>query len=136
MAEVKRQKEGGYDKFSLSGFEMPESIQAHLSDSVAPSQTGNRKRSRPFIKGPIDLEWVQKACCVNASTLAFYLQYMRGILGADSKIQVRPTDCRKFGIADKARQRQIDSLEKAGLIVADRGKGRCPRVQVIFTNTD
>ena len=136
MAEVKRQKEGGYGKFSLSGFEMVESIQSDLEDPVKPSQPKNRNRSRPFIKGPIDLEWVQKACCVNASTLAFYLHYMRGMLGPDARIQVRPTDCRKFGIADKARQRQIDSLEKAGLIVADRGNGRCPRVQVIFTNTD
>jgi len=135
MAEVKGQKEGAAGEFSVSGFEMPESNQAHLSDSVAPSQPRNRKRSRPFIKGPIDLEWVQKACCVNASTLAFYLQYMRGILGADSKIQVRPSDCRKFGIADKARRRQIDSLEKAGLIVADRGNGRCPLVRVVSCNT-
>ena len=131
MAEVKRQKEGGYGKFSLSGFEMVESIQSDLEDSVEPSQPKNRKRSRPFIKGPIDLEWVQQACRANAAALAFYILFMRGILGKGSKIQLRPCDCRKFGIGDKARQRQVDRLEKASLIVADRGIGRCALVKLI-----
>ena len=131
MAEVKRQKEGGYGKFSLSGFEMVESTTTQVENSAAPSPPKNCRRSRPFIKGPIDLGWVQQACKSNAAEMAFYLHYKLGILGKDASVQIRPSECRKFGIADKARQRQIDSLEKAGLIVADRGKGRCPVVIVI-----
>ena len=131
MAEVKRQKEGGYGKFSLSGFEMVESTTTQVENSAAPSPPKNCRRSRPFIKGPIDLGWVQQACKSNAAEMAFYLHYKLGILGKDASVQIRPSECREFGIADKARQRQIDSLEKAGLIVADRGNGRCPVVIVI-----
>ena len=131
MAELKRQKEGGYGKFSLSGFEMVESTTTQVENSAAPSPPKNCRRSRPFIKGPIDLGWVQQACKSNAAEMAFYLHYKLGILGKDASVQIRPSECREFGMSDKARQRQIDSLEKAGLIAADRGKGRCPVVTVI-----
>ena len=131
MAEVKRQKEGGYGKFSLSGFEMVESTTTQVENSAAPSPPKNCRRSRPFIKGPIDLGWVQQACKSNAAQMAFYLNYKLGILGKEASVQIRPSECREFGMSDKARQRQIDSLEKTGLIVADRGNGRCPVVIVI-----
>ena len=131
MAELKRQKEGGYGKFSLSGFEMVESTTTQVENSAAPSPPKNCRRSRPFIKGPIDLGWVQQACKSNAAEMAFYLHYKLGILGKGASVQIRPSECREFGMSDKARQRQIDSLEKAGLIAADRGKGRCPVVIVI-----
>jgi hypothetical protein len=131
MAELKRQKEGGYGKFSLSGFEMVESTTTQVENSAAPSPPKNCRRSRPFIKGPIDLGWVQQACKSNAAQMAFYLNYKLGILGKEASVQIRPSECREFGMSDKARQRQIDSLEKTGLIVADRGNGRCPVVIVI-----
>ena len=62
---------------------------------------------------------------------AFYLHYKLGILGKGASVQIRPSEYRDFGMSDKARQRQIDSLEKAGLIVAERGNGRCPLVQIV-----
>ena len=87
--------------------------------------------TKPFIKGPIDLEWVQRACQCNAAELAWYLHYKSGILGATACIQIRPSECSKFGLGDKARQRQVARLESAGLIQADKGLGRCPIVKVI-----
>ncbi|MDA7665685.1 hypothetical protein OAH46_02965 [Verrucomicrobia bacterium] len=131
MAEVKRQKEGGGGELRVSDFVMAESTTTQVENSAAPSPPKNCRRSRPFIKGPIDLGWVQQACKSNAAEMAFYLHYKLGILGKGASVQIRPSECRAFGISDKARQRQIDSLEKADLIVADRGNGRCPVVIVI-----
>ena len=131
MAEVKRQKEGGGCELRVSDFVMAESTTTQVEDSVPELQLKNCRRSRPFVKGPIDLEWVQQACKSNGAEMAFYLHYKLGILGKDASVQIRPSECRDFGMSDKARQRQIDSLEKAGLIVADRGNGRCPVVIVI-----
>ena len=90
-----------------------------------------QKNRSPFIKGPIDLTWMTIACRERASELALYLQYKRGILGLNARIQIRPTECREFGLGDRKRQRQIDSLVTAGLIEADKGVGRCPIVKVI-----
>jgi hypothetical protein len=131
MAEVKRQKERGGGELRVSDFVMAESTTTQVEDSVPELQLKNCRRSRPFVKGPIDLEWLQRACKSNAAEMAFYLHYKLGILGKDASVQIRPSECRAFGMSDKARQRQIDSLEKAGLIVADRGNGRCPVVIVI-----
>ena len=89
-----------------------------------------KKRSR-YIRGPIDFTWITIACREGASELALYLQYKRGILGRTARVQIRPTECREFGLGDRKRQRQIDSLVAAGLIEADKGVGRCPIVKVI-----
>jgi hypothetical protein len=98
---------------------------------ITTSKDSKRPKQRLFIKGPIDLEWMQGACKANAAPMALYLQYKQGILGKGARIQIRPSECREFGMNDRARQRQIDSLASVGLIVADRGNGRCPIVEVI-----
>ena len=134
MAEVKRQKERGGGELRVSDFVMAESTTTQVEDSVPELQPKNCRRSRPFIKGPIDLGWVQQACKSNAAEMAFYLHYKLGILGKDAKVQIRPTECEKFGLGSKARQRQIDRLAKSGLIKADKGNGRCPIVEIIASN--
>ena len=127
-AEVARQKGGGFGGFEVNDFilEEPQSITGH-SHQVAKET----RATKPFIKGPVDLEWVQRACHSNAAELAWYLHYKAGILGATACIQVRPSECSKFGLGDKARQRQVERLENAGLIIADKGNGRCPIVQIV-----
>ena len=128
-AEVARQKGGGFGGFGVNDFilEEPQSITGH-SHKVAEKT----RATKPFIKGPVDLEWVQRACHSNAAELAWYLHYKAGILGATACIQVRPSECSKFGLGDKARQRQVERLENAGLIIADKGNGRCPIVQIVW----
>jgi hypothetical protein len=71
------------------------------------------------------------ACMAGAAELGLYLMYKIGILGSKASIQVRPSECREFGLADRARQRQVVRLENAGLITADKVIGRCPVVVVI-----
>lgn len=131
MAEVARQKSGGFSGFDVADFVMPESVTQGMPKTTPTPKDSGRPKQRLFIKGPIDLEWMQGACKANAAPMALYLQYKQGILGEGARIQIRPSECREFGMSDRARQRQIDSLAAAGLIVADKGNGRCPVVQVI-----
>ena len=130
-AEVARQKGRGFGGFGVSDFisEEPEPMVNHSPQVVEKSPA--RNATKPFIKGPIDLKWVQQACQSNASELAWYLHYKSGILGATACIQIRPSECSKFGLGDKARQRQVARLENAGLITADKGNGRCPIVKIV-----
>ena len=130
-AEVERQKGRGLGGFVVSDFilEEPKPMVCH-SPRIA-EKTQAQDVPKPFIKGPIDLKWVQQACQSSAAELAWYLHYKSGILGATACIQIRPSECSKFGLGDKARQRQVDRLENAGLIIADKGNGRCPIVQIV-----
>ena len=131
MAEVARQKSRGSSEFEIADLVMRESVTQGMPKTTPISKDSGRPKQRPFIKGPIDLEWVQEACKANAAPMAFYLQYKQGILGKGARIQIRPSECKEFGMSDRARQRQIDSLAAAGLIVADKGNGRCPVVEVV-----
>ena len=133
-AGVARQKGRGFGGFVVSDFisEEPQPMVCH-SPQVA-EKTPEPNATKPFIKGPIDLGWVQLACQNNATELAWYLHYKSGILGAAACIQIRPSECSKFGLGDKARQRQVDRLENAGLITADKGNGRCPIVQIVYND--
>ena len=91
-----------------------------------------KKKTFRFIKGPIDLVWISKACRIKASELALYLQYKAGILGEAAIIQIRPSECLEFGLSDRLRQRQVNRLVDAGLITAETGRGKCPRVKLIL----
>ena len=66
-----------------------------------------------------------------AAELGLYLMYKIGVLGSKASVQVRPSECRELGLTDRERQRQVVRLENAGLITADKGKGRCPTVTLI-----
>jgi len=84
-----------------------------------------KKQTQAFIKGPIPLAWMQKACRAKAVSLAIYLWYKWGILGRTKKIQLRPKELKQFGVGEKSRQREPERLEKAGLVKVDRKVGRC-----------
>ena len=117
--------------FELSDFETPVEYPP-ISEQENVSQKANRSnRPQKFIKGPIDYEWIAEACRVKAAELGLYLIYKIGILGPKAAVQVRPCECREFGLTDRERQRQVVRLENAGLITADKGKGRCPIVRIV-----
>ena len=104
------------------------------------SQKSEPKASRPktkrgFIKGPLDLQWIQAACVAKAAEMALYLQYMHGMLGPNAVIQIRPSQCLQFGLKESSRLRQLERLEARGLVKLDRGAGRCARVTIVGCHT-
>ena len=89
----------------------------------------NRRRTKPFIKGPIDLGWIQRAAQVNATEVALWLSYKEGFKGAGKWFHLRPYELKKYGLTRKRRGRQIKSLEAAGLIAVRRKPGQCPNLR-------
>ena len=129
-AEVLKAGSSGLQGFDLSDYETRvEYPPISEQENVSP-KTNRSSRPRKFIKGPIDYEWIAEACRVGAAELGLYIMYKIGILGTKASVQVRPCECREFGLTDRERQRQVVRLENAGLITADKGKGRCPKVTV------
>ena len=129
-AEVLNADSSGLKGFDLRDYETrAEYPPISEQENVSP-KTNRSNRPRKFIKGPIDYEWIAEACRVGAAELGLYLMYKIGILGSKASIQVRPCECREFGLTDRERQRQVVRLENAGLVVANKGMGRCPLVSV------
>ena len=127
-AEVLNADSSGLKGFDLSDYETSvEYPSIREQENVSP-KTNRSNRPRKFIKGPIDYEWIAEACRVGAAELGLYLMYKIGILGSKASIQVRPCECREFGLTDRERQRQVVRLEKAGLILVTRKAGCCPVV--------
>ena len=91
----------------------------------------DRRRTKPFIKGPIDLGWIQRAAQVNAAEVALWLCYKEGFKGTGNWFHLRPCELRKYGLTRKRRDRQIKSLEAAGLIAVRRKPGQCPNLRSI-----
>ena len=96
-------------------------IDQHVVENRPP-----QRRTQPFIKGPINLQWIQRAAGVNATEVALWLCYKEAFVGAGKWVRVRPYELDKFGLTRKRRNRQINSLEEAGLIAVKRSFGRCP----------
>jgi hypothetical protein len=95
-----------------------------------PIFTPKGRQSRPFIKGPIPLEWMRLACRLNAAPLAIYIQWKAGLLGATSRIPLRPRELAKFGIGGFSVRRQFKLLVGAKLVHAAQIPGRCKAVRI------
>lgn len=74
----------------------------------APQKSQNGR----YIRGPIPLGWIQKACTVGAEKLALYLMSMKG-LTKRSKIRLRSAEMERFGLSPKNRRVQLAKLEEA-----------------------
>jgi len=104
-----------------------------LEESFIPGclqHTSPKASKGRFIKGPIPLEWIQKACAVGAEKLALYLMYIKGLTGW-SKIPLKPAEMERFGLSPKTRRVQLTKLEEAGLVKAEKAVGKKPVVTVI-----
>lgn len=73
-----------------------------------------RGSGKPFVKGPIPLDWVKSACQAGAAELAWYLRYKEGLTKSKT-IHIRPGEMKVFGLSEKVRRRQVKALEVAGL---------------------
>ena len=129
-AEVLNADSSGLKGFDLRDYETRVEYPSISEQENVSPKTNRSNRPQKFIKGPIDYEWIAKACRVGAAELGLYLMYKIGIFGTKVSVQVRPCECREFGLTDRERQRQVVRLANAGLIVANKGIGRCALVSV------
>jgi hypothetical protein len=105
-------------------------------DELEATRTGRRARG-PYIRGPIPLDWVIRACRLTGKTaqVAFVLWYLRG-LHKSNHFALRPSVVRAFGISRPALYRALTALEAAGLLRVVRHPGRAATVTIITSTRD
>jgi hypothetical protein len=89
---------------------------------------------RQFVKGPIDLAWIQAAsrCSGKAAQVGIALWYRSGLMGG-SKVNLKCSNAllKDFGVARHSGYRALRRLEQAKLVKVLRGHGRCPLVSIL-----
>lgn len=87
---------------------------------------------RPFLRGPIPLQWLQQAATLPGKALAVSI-VLWYLVGVKQKKTVTPTwkQWEMFGISRQASYRALKHLEEAGLVKIRRAHGKCPVVTVV-----
>jgi len=107
-----------------------------LSDyePAAPSlPLGEERRPRgEFIRGPIPLPWVAEAARLRGRALAVGLAiWFRKGIEKKATFQLYPSALERLGVSRWSAYRALKGLEKAGLVRAERRRGRSPVVTVL-----
>jgi hypothetical protein len=92
-----------------------------------------------FLRGPIPLVWLSRACRLSPKALAvgLALWFKAGMSKNSPEVVASPGLLKRFGVMARRTQYQaLSNLERAGLVAVDRGRGRCPRVTILETPVD
>lgn len=93
-----------------------------------------RKKTEPFLKGPIPLAWLSKAAGLGGSSLAvgLCLWFQHGVAREPGSIKVTKAVRRKLDLSPDRVYRGLNDLAAAGLIrFESRGRGHCPVVSIL-----
>lgn len=90
------------------------------------------RKAGHFIKGPIPMIWIEQAARLpgKAFAVGMMLWFLRGMAG-DKPVKISASLRQRFGVGRKAVGRALTALERAGLIKADRSRGRLHRVWIL-----
>lgn len=114
------------------GFDL-ESLRLHKRGSRF-RQAGPRTtpRNRRFLRGPIDLNWLEVAAKLPGKALAVGLVVwlLVGLKKTDT-VTVTRTALSLLNVGRKGGYNGLEALESAGLIRVDRHRGRCPVATVL-----
>jgi hypothetical protein len=103
-----------------------------LKDSDLP-QTPKPKRS-PFIKGPIPLNWIQRAAELPGSSpflLGIALWYQAGLERSRTDLRLTRKLLSVFGLKRRTAYNALTRLESAGLVSVERPPGSCCVVNLL-----
>jgi DNA-binding IclR family transcriptional regulator len=78
------------------------------------------------------MPWFERAAKLPGKTLAvaILLWFQLGMVG-DGEIKLSSSMLDRFGVNRKAAYRALTAMEQAGLIQADRSRGRLSRVKIL-----
>ena len=119
---------------SLDGYGIAISSEeiSKLIESGDGKKTRVRKSGGKFIKGPIPVEWLQRANLLGGpcSALATALWFGWGI-SKGAPFRVTHGLLNQLGVNLRSGRRALSTLESAGLVSVKRGRGRCPVVTIL-----
>jgi hypothetical protein len=86
-----------------------------------------------FLKGPIPLEWLSRACELPGKALATALAvwFVSGLRGSREQLKLSTVQLQKFGVDRSAKSRALTVLEQAGLISVVRQSRKNPLVTIL-----
>lgn len=89
------------------------------------------RRSRLFIKGPIDWPWIAAASRLPGKALhvALVLHFLAG-MKCTTSVALSGRRLEELGVARHSAYRALRQLENAGLVMVVRKRGRQPRVNI------
>ena len=109
---------------------------AQLRLAGAPPPREKLRRRRPlFLRGPVPLEWLQRAARLPGQSLAvgIVIWFLAGLNKAGT-VRVTGQWVSSFGIDRHALYRALKWLEADGLVGVRRRAGSCPEVRLIGRN--
>ena len=111
-------------------------------DSSILKRTSKSRQYKQFIRGPLPLEWLQKASNISRTAgvvglIIWGIAYQRKLWGYGSQrrtsghIKVTTQNCMKWGVCGNSKNTALRLMDEAGLIRLDLKRGRSPIVQII-----
>lgn len=90
------------------------------------------ERSAGFIKGPLPLDWMQKAAQMPGKTLqvGLTLWYLSG-LQRSKTVKLASKQLAAMGVSRDAKYESLERLRAAGLIAVQQQPGRAPTVTLL-----
>ena len=129
-------KRGGV--FLLSINEHEKEILLNVADEdiptkkISPANT-KKKRTKPFIKGPIDLDWISRVATLSGKSLnvGLALMYLKGLTKSAEDLRLTQKHLKLFNVTRKAANRVLNLMEEAGLIKIKKVQGRKHRIDIV-----
>ena len=88
--------------------------------------------SAPFLKGPIPLDWLQRAARLSGKALHVgNALWFRSGIERSRTVKLTNVLLQQFGVDRHAKARALRQLEAAGLVAVSRKPGRSPMVTIL-----
>ncbi len=94
----------------------------------------SRRQTRPFLRGPIPLDWLAAAYRLGRPALGvgLALWIVRGFNGKAGAVRLSSSVRRRLEISTTDSRRGLAALRGAGLVqLVKGGRGRCPVVEIV-----
>ena len=88
--------------------------------------------NKKFLSGPIPMDWLMKACQLNASAIniGLYLWYLRGCT-KNKTVKLSNKAAAEVGVGRTTKYAALKELENAGLVSVDRTRGKALIVTIL-----
>ncbi len=109
-----------------------------LPEPELPVHADPTRRKNRFLKGPIPLEWLQRAGGLPGDTLkaGVLVWHAAGLARSQAGLTLPPRLWQGWYRDRSTLYRALERLEAAGLVVVDRRRGRSPTVCIVTETED
>jgi hypothetical protein len=95
-------------------------------------KTGRERLTKPFLSGPIPMDWLHTAGRINGRALhvAITLRFLAGVTKSKT-VKLSQKHLEGFSIDRQTKRRALLALEAAGLISIENGMGKSPIITIL-----